>query len=62
MTAARGDLRVDRWVPAVIQIPFEGFDFTTVDDLTMEVRLYPDAAGDPLISLLEDDPNEQGLS
>jgi hypothetical protein len=62
MTAARGDLRVDRWVPANISIPFEGFDFTTPANLTMQVRLYPDATGDPLISLTETTAPAQGLS
>lgn len=62
MTAAQGDLRVERWAPVDISIPFEGFDFTTPANLTMQVRQYPDAEGDPLLSLTAQTAPTQGLS
>lgn len=64
MTPARGDLRAYRWVPNEFLIPFVGFDFSgDTLSMTMQVRLYPDAPGEPLIDLQkQDDLNAQGLS
>lgn len=61
MTAAKGDLRVQRWAPAKFEIPCEGFDFTG-QAITMQVRAYRDSAGDPLIDLAATTPPAQGVS
>lgn len=64
MTPAQGDLRVYRWVPNEIIIPFVGFDFSGASlGMTMQVRQFPDAPGSPLLDLEgEEDLNAQGLS
>lgn len=62
MTAAKGDLYLERWAPVDLSIPFEGFDFTGVSDLTLQIRDYPDAPGDPLLALAVAAPPTQGLS
>ncbi len=61
MSAARGDLRVQRWAPARIEIPCEGFDFAG-NALTMQVREYRDAPGEPLINLADSASPAEGLS
>ncbi|WP_230771133.1 hypothetical protein [Sphingomonas sp. Leaf4] len=61
MTAAQGDLRVDRWAPARFEIPCIGFDFTD-QPLTMQVRQYRDAPGEPLINLATNNAPAEGLS
>ncbi len=61
MTAAQGDLRVERWTPARIDIPCIGFDFTG-QQLTLQVRQYRDAPGEPLINLANSAAPAEGLS
>lgn len=61
MSAAQGDLRVERWTPARFEIPCEGFDFTG-QALTMQVRAYRDAPGAPVIDLATSDSPAEGLS
>lgn len=61
MSAAQGDLYVQRWAPKQFEIPFEGFDFTG-QTLTMQVRLYRDAPGDPIINLTGAASPAEGLS
>lgn len=61
ITPGRLDLAVQRWTPFVYQIDFEGLDFTEAT-MAMQVRLYRDAAGAPLISLTNAASNAQGLS
>ncbi|MCC4295863.1 hypothetical protein [Brevundimonas aurantiaca] len=61
ITPGRLDLTVQRWTPFVYQIAFEGLDFTGAT-MAMQVRLYRDAPGVPLISLTNAAPNAQGLS
>ena len=57
----RLDLTVQRWTPFVYQIDFEGLDFTGAT-MAMQVRLYRDAPGDPLINLTNAASNAEGLS
>jgi len=47
---ARKNLTVDRWVPFVYSIDILGFNLTGAA-FRSQVRLYPDAAGDPLLNL-----------
>lgn len=61
ITPGKLDLTVQRWTPFVYQIDFEGLDFTGAT-MAMQVRLYRDAPGAPLISLTNAAPNAQGLS
>lgn len=61
ITPGRLDLSVQRWTPFVYQIDFEGLDFTGAT-MAMQVRLYRDAAGAPLISLGNAASNAEGLS
>lgn len=61
ITPGRLDLTVQRWTPFAYQIDFEGLDFTGAT-MAMQVRLYRDAPGDPLISLSNAAPNAEGLS
>lgn len=61
MSAAQGDLRVQRWVPARVEIPCEGFDFTG-QAMTMQVRAYRDAPGEALVSLSTTASPSEGLS
>jgi hypothetical protein len=48
--AVRVDLTADRWTPFVYTIDVTGLDLTSAT-MHAQVRLYPDAAGDPLIDL-----------
>ena len=57
----RLDLTVQRWTSFVYQIDFEGLDFTGAT-MAMQVRLYRDAPGDPLINLTNAASNAEGLS
>lgn len=61
ITPGKLDLTVQRWTPFVYQIDFEGLDFTGAT-MAMQVRLYRDAPGDPLISLANAASNAEGLS
>lgn len=61
MTAAQGDLRVQRWAPKWFDIPCQGFDFTS-QPMTLQVRAYRDAPGDPLINLDIATSPTQGIS
>lgn len=61
MSAAQGDLRVQRWAPKQFEIPCEGFDFTG-QNLTMQVRAYKDAPGSPLLNLVTTSSPAEGLS
>lgn len=61
ITPGRLDLSVQRWTPFVYQIDFEGLDFTGAT-MAMQVRLYRDAPGAPLISLGNAASNAEGLS
>lgn len=54
-------LVAQRWTPFVYTIDFEGIDFTGAT-MAMQVRLYRDAPGDPIISLVNAASNAQGLS
>jgi hypothetical protein len=48
--AVRVDLAADRWTPFVYTIDVTGIDLSDAS-IHAQVRLYPDAAGDPLIDL-----------
>ncbi len=61
ITPGKLDLTVQRWTPFVYQIDFEGLDFTAAT-MAMQVRLYRDAPGAPLISLANAASNAEGLS
>lgn len=61
MTAAQGDLRVERWTPVDMTIPFIGVDFTGAT-ASMQVRQYPDAPGTADLTLTDANPTDQGLS
>ncbi|WP_404415563.1 hypothetical protein [Brevundimonas vesicularis] len=61
ITPGRLDLTVQRWTPFVYQIDFEGLDFTGAT-MAMQVRLYRDAPGSPLIALANAAANAEGLS
>lgn len=61
ITPGKLDLTVQRWTPFVYQIDFEGLDFTGAT-MAMQVRLYRDAPGDPLIALANAAANAEGLS
>lgn len=50
-----------RWQPFKETFPIEDIDFTGAT-LAMQVRQYPDAPGDPLISLTNQTSPAQGLS
>ncbi len=54
-------LRAKRWVPYDDKIVIRGVDMTGAD-LKSQIRLYPDAPGDPLVSLVLAPPPAQGLS
>ncbi len=54
---ARGDLTAYRWVSFINSIPFIGFDLTGAV-MTLQVRLYSDAPGAPLLNL----NNDSGLA
>ncbi|WP_292223940.1 hypothetical protein [Brevundimonas sp.] len=61
ITPGHLDLVVQRWTPFVYQIDFEGLDFTGAT-MAMQARLYRDAPGAPLISLVNAAANAEGLS
>lgn len=61
ITPGHLDLVVQRWTPFVYQIDFEGLDFTGAA-MAMQARLYRDAPGAPLISLVNAAANAEGLS
>lgn len=61
ITPGRLDLTVQRWTPFAYQVEFEGLDFTG-SAMAMQVRLYRDAPGAPLISLGNAAGNAEGLS
>lgn len=61
ITPGRLDLMVQRWTPFVYQIEFQGLDFADAT-MAMQVRLYRDAPGAPLISLTNAASNAEGLS
>lgn len=54
------NLRADRHVPFVRTLGFIGYDFTGYD-FRMEIRVLPDAPGDPLIQLLTVTSNVEGV-
>lgn len=54
-------LRAKRWVPYDDKIIIRGVDMTGAS-LKAQIRLYPDAPGDPLVSLTNSTPLAQGLS
>lgn len=49
-STGRRDLVANRWEPFVHTVAFEGFDYSAAT-FAMQVRLTPDAAGSPLVSL-----------
>ena len=57
----RLDLHAYRWTPFVFSIAFDGVDLTAAG-LKADIRLYPDAPGDPLISLANAASPAQGMS
>lgn len=61
ITPGRLGLTAQRWTPFVYQIDFEGLDFTGAT-MAMQVRLYRDAPGDPLIDLANAISTAEGLS
>ncbi len=61
ITPGRLDLTVQRWTPFVYQIDFQGLDFTGAA-MAMQVRLYRDAPGPPLLALANAAANAEGLS
>lgn len=61
MSAAQGELRVQRWAPAKFDIPCEGFDFTG-QPLTMQVRQFRDQPGAPLLDLVTTSSPAEGMS
>lgn len=52
---------VPRWAPYTRLIDFEGYDFSAAT-FAMEVRLYRDAPGAPLLALGNAAANAQGIS
>lgn len=62
ITPGRLDLTVQRWTPFdfTIQLPV-GIDFSGAT-AAMQVRLYRDAPGDPILSLVNASSAGQGLS
>jgi hypothetical protein len=61
MTPGADDVRAYRWTPFKELFPIEGINLTGAT-LAMQVRLYRDAPGDPLISLTASASPAQGLS
>lgn len=61
LTPGRLDLVVQRWTPFIFLIDFPGLDFSEAT-FAMQVRLYGDAPGDPILSLVNAAANAQGLS
>jgi len=54
-------LRAYRWQPYVETLDFVGYDFTGAT-MAMQLRLYPDATGSSLLSLVNASSALQGLS
>lgn len=54
-------LVAQRWTPFAYTIDFAGIDFTGAT-MSMHVRLYADAPGEPIIALANASPSSQGLS
>jgi len=61
ITPARVDLVAQRWTPFVDITAIEGFDLSAAT-FAMQVRLYRDAPGSPLLSLTNAASNAQGVS
>lgn len=61
ITPARVDLTAQRWTPFVDVTAIEGFDLSMAT-FALQIRLYRDAAGAPLISLVNAASNAQGIS
>ncbi|SFS42138.1 hypothetical protein [Brevundimonas viscosa] len=61
ITPARVDLVAQRWTPFVDVTVFEDFDFSAAT-FAMHIRVLPDAAGDPPVSLANAASNAQGIS
>jgi hypothetical protein len=57
----RRDLVVPRWTPFRHEIDFQGLDLTG-GTFALQVRLYRDAPGDPLISLAGSTSPAEGMS
>jgi hypothetical protein len=55
------NLRAQRWAPFIYQVNWEGEDLAG-STITMQARLYRDAPGDPILSLVNAEPVAQGLS
>ncbi len=55
------NLKAQRWTPFVYVIDFPGLDLSAAG-LAMQIRLYPDQPGSPLISLVAAQPLAEGLS
>lgn len=61
MTPGTLPLTVQRGTPFVYRIDFPDYDLTTAG-LAMQVRLYRDQPGAPLVSLISAQPLAEGLS
>lgn len=61
LQTATVDLTANRWEPFVDPTDFEGYDYSAAT-FAMQVRLYRDAPGDPLISLTNATAGSQGVS
>lgn len=61
MTPGTVDLRIQRWAPYRDFIEVRGVDLTGAT-LAMQLRLYRDAPGDPLVSLATTASPAEGLS
>lgn len=61
MTAANLPLVAERWTPFLDTLECVGLDLTD-GTFAMQVRLYRDAPGDPLLSLTNQTTGTQGLS
>jgi hypothetical protein len=55
------DIYADRWVPFRRDVPFVGYNFTGASAFAMQIRLTPDAAGSPLLSLSKVTSDIQGV-
>ena len=61
ITPGRLDLTVQRWTQFVYLIDFEGIEFINTS-YAMQVRLYRDAPGSPLLSLVTAAAGAEGIS
>ena len=61
ITPARVDLVAQRWAPFVDITAIENFDFAAAT-FAMQIRMYRDAPGSPLVSLGNAASNAQGIS